>query len=176
MEPWSCLAAFPFCLKMFCWWQMAYQILFVHLIISACSLALAWRSPASQRVSVGSLSLEKSCSEYSRWGSGLHHLLARKLFSLPCPKSAFLPSYPHKKQGWDSWSAFCVGILWVSAKLSCVPSGLPVVFRHCHLLVPLLCSADVLVLQEPAWLPCSFVPIWDLQGAGKERTTLPTSD
>lgn len=95
MEPWSCLAVFLFSLKMSSWWQMAYQILFVHLIISACWLALAWRSPASERVSVGSLSLKKSCSEYSSWDSGLHNLLARKPFSLSCPKIPFLPSHPH---------------------------------------------------------------------------------
>lgn len=133
MELWSCLAAFLFSLKMSCCWQMAYQILFVHLIISACWLALAWRSPASSRVSVGSLSLKKSHSEHSSWGSELQNLLIRKLFFLSCPKSPFLPSHAHKKQGWESWSTFCIGILWVSANLSCVPSGLPVVFRHYHL-------------------------------------------
>lgn len=95
MEPWSCLAVFLFSLKMSSWWQMAYQIIFVHLTISACWLALAWRSPASERVSVGTLSLKKSCSEYGSWGSGLHNLLARKPFSLSCPKSPFLPSHPY---------------------------------------------------------------------------------
>lgn len=129
MEPWSCLAAFPFSLKMSCCWQMAYQIIFVHLIISACWLALAWRSPASERVSVGSLSLKKSVSEYSSWGSGLHNLLF-----LVKPSKSLSPLTPLKKQGWESWSAFCIGILWVSANLSCVPSGCPVVFRYYHLL------------------------------------------
>lgn len=95
MGPWSCLAVFLFSLKMSSWWQMAYQILFVHLIIYACWLALAWRSPASERVSVGSLSLKKSCSECSSWDSGLYNLLARKPFALWCPKNTFLTSHPH---------------------------------------------------------------------------------
>lgn len=150
MEPWSCLAAFPFSLKMSCCWQMAYQILFIHLIISACWLALAWRSPAYERVSVGSLSLKKSCSEYSSRGSGLHNPLARKLFSLSCPRIPFLPSHPHKKQGWE---AFCIGILWVCKPELCslwASSCIQASPSRKGVLVPLLCSADVLVLEEPA--------------------------
>lgn len=124
------MAAFLFSLKTSCCWQMAYQIRFVHLIISACWLALAWRSPASERVSVGSpLPKENIFCIYQFETLDLQPA-CKKTLLFDVPKESLSALMPSQKSRDESVGALSAGILWVSANL-CFCT---VVFRHYHLL------------------------------------------